>query len=175
VTKQNMATAEKNKKQAKTTKLSVCLEDQSLFHLNFLQKISNHSQLLHKPTILKYALYRYETLWLPLAAKHNREVLSAPLDIEWIWHCHMLSPRAYEADCERLVGVVVDHTLKKEAVFQRDQSKAKQYWSDRYPSERFLCAISRSDLPEVKSFESKLSYDVVDAASRQKHFYYQVS
>jgi len=51
--------------------------------------------------------------WLPLAAKHNREVLSAPLDIEWVWHCHMLSPRAYAADCERLVGVVVDHTLKK--------------------------------------------------------------
>jgi len=170
-----MATAAKNKEQATKIKLSVCLEDQSLFHLNFLHKISNQSELLQKPNILRYILYRYETLWLPLAAKHNKEVLSAPLDIEWIWHCHMLSPKAYAADCERLVGVVVEHTSKKEAGFQRDQSKASQYWSNRYPSEPFLCDFSRSDLPEVKGFESKLSYDVVDAASRQQHFFYQVS
>lgn len=30
-------------------------------------------------------------------------------DIDEMWHLHMLHPRAYAADCQRLMGQVMDH------------------------------------------------------------------
>ena len=42
---------------------------------------------------------RYEVLWLQLMKKikksKDREKLSPPLDIYWIWHVHMLNPTQY--------------------------------------------------------------------------------
>jgi len=68
----------------------------------------------------------------------------------------MLSPKEYAADCERLVWVVVDHSLKDKAAFQRDQSQASQYWESVYPSEPFMCDLNMSNLPELDSSHSLL-------------------
>jgi hypothetical protein len=38
---------------------------------------------------------RYEKCWLPLAAGYvgtEESALLPPLDVQWVWHCHCLSP-----------------------------------------------------------------------------------
>jgi len=47
--------------------------------------------------------------FLQLAARYPGVPLAPTLDIDTIWHLHMLSPRAYYEDCTRLFGTVLDH------------------------------------------------------------------
>ncbi len=62
---------------------------------------------LQDPKVLRNAVRRYETFWLPLVAEYgiqNDFQLAPPLDIAWIWHCHLLSPRFYIPDCKSITG-----------------------------------------------------------------------
>lgn len=60
------------------------------------------------PEKAQLALSRYEKFLL-LAAKHKGKPVAPTRDIDEMWHLHMLSPRAYLQDCQRLFGVVLDH------------------------------------------------------------------
>lgn len=51
---------------------------------------------------------RYE-MFLSLAAKHPGERATPTLEIDELWHLHMLHPVAYYADCMRLFGRIFDH------------------------------------------------------------------
>ena len=54
---------------------------------------------------MQLAIFRYETLWLPLLAKHPEEVdLAAPLDVAWVWLMHSLAPSKYGADVRDMTG-----------------------------------------------------------------------
>lgn len=162
---------------------SADLELQSLYHIEFL-KIVETKPHLKTPEALDYALYRYERFWLPLAAEYQqrndktsrREILSAPLDIEWVWHCHMLSPKAYVKDCCNVVGIVVNHTLKSELDFEFANKTAKAIWTIKYPNEPFdLNSENVFSNIDMRHFNSRISYDIVSASKRQSLFYYQVS
>jgi hypothetical protein len=59
--------------------------------LQFLNQVDAYGEVLYNPEVLKLAVARYEHLWLPLAAQ-SETALVAPLDIAFVWHCHMLSP-----------------------------------------------------------------------------------
>ena len=37
------------------------------------------------------------------------QALVAPLDIEWVWHVHVLSPKKYLSDVKLVAGHVVPH------------------------------------------------------------------
>jgi hypothetical protein len=54
------------------------------------------------------AIDRYEK-FLKLVALDPSRMVAPTRDIDEIWHLHMLSPRAYAADCMRLIGEIVDH------------------------------------------------------------------
>lgn len=54
------------------------------------------------------AITRYER-FLRLAAGHPGQPVAPTREIDAIWHLHMLSPRAYYEDCQRLFGEVLDH------------------------------------------------------------------
>jgi hypothetical protein len=54
------------------------------------------------------ALRRYEK-FLRLAAKHPGMPVAPTKDIDVMWHLHMMSPRAYYEDCQRLFGSILDH------------------------------------------------------------------
>ena len=162
------------------TKISfgVNLVDASLKHINFLYAVDERPYL-YMDTVLVDAVRRYEQCWLPLAAENNEKVLAAPMDIEWVWHCHMLSPLTYEKDCLATVGVTVNHKLMSEKERERSLETSKQVWTTKYPNEPF-------DLDKNKCFTSgsvvatgerttQISYDIVAAAKRQKVFNYQVS
>lgn len=47
--------------------------------------------------------------FLLLAQLHPGVALAPTKDIDVIWHAHMLAPRAYARDCQRLFGDVLDH------------------------------------------------------------------
>ena len=61
-------------------------------HLRFLRVVDAHADVLYDPRILRLAVARYEHLWLPLCAAQPKSTLRAPLDIEFVWHCHLLNP-----------------------------------------------------------------------------------
>lgn len=152
----------------------VDLIEQTFYHLEFLRAVNNNTHLSRK-AVLKRAVYRYEKFWLPLAAEHPNECLSAPMDIEWVWHCHMLSPKAYEQDCHSIVQKTVNHTLYHPDAFQRSRNKADSFWSDIYREPFYIDYSAVPDEDKDLNFSSSISYDILGAAERQASFFYQVS
>lgn len=56
----------------------------------------------------RIAIERYRK-FLGLVARDPRRPVAPTKDIDVIWHLHMLSPRAYYDDCQRLFGTILDH------------------------------------------------------------------
>ena len=158
--------------------ISVDLVDAARKQLDFLNTVNKHPNL-YSPTFIQNAIYRYEKFWLPLAAANKGKELAAPLDIHWIWHCHMLAPYYYEKDCMRLLsGVVVDHKLMSERVRRAALERAKVLWEEKYKQEPFDVNIDAE--PGVcngfhEPYKSQCGYDLEAAVGRQKMFFYQVS
>lgn len=126
-----------NKKNFKNKiKFGVDLIEASLKQLVFLNNVNKHTGL-YEEWLFKKAIRRYEAFWLPLASEHKKECLAAPLDIEWVWHCHMLAPLAYEADCKNIAGLVVEHKLMSEKDRTKSLEKSRKYWTAKYPNEPF--------------------------------------
>ena len=126
-----------NKKNFKNKiKFHVDLLDASIKQLSFLSTVNKQTSL-QEEWLYKQAIRRYEAFWLPLAAEHKKEHLAAPLDIEWVWHCHMLAPVCYEADCTSIVGKVVDHKIYSEKDRTKALEKSRKYWTAKYPNEPF--------------------------------------
>lgn len=58
--------------------------------------------------VAQNAIVRYKKFLL-LIADNPQRPFAPTRDIDEIWHLHMLSPRAYYEDCQRLFGEVLDH------------------------------------------------------------------
>ena len=156
-------------------KFGVELTDAALHQLSFLHEVDRYPALFYGPVVTQ-AIFRYENLWLPLAAKHALECLAAPLDIEWIWHCHMLSPLLYQKDCHVLVGCIIDHKLMTHSERSKSLEKAHKYWQEMYPNDPWQIDLHGENVnPKYTSTQRKIYYDVAAAVSRQKVFFYQVS
>ena len=86
----------------------------------------------------------------------------------------MLSPLNFECDCHEIVSTLVDHKIL--VGWQRDNGleKARILWTKAYPGEPCEVELNNPDF-DVPSFESKIHYDIAQACSRQRVFYYQVS
>ena len=78
--------------------------------LEFLKLVDDYPTLCKGP-VVKNAIRRYELFWLPFASRcgSSPALQAAPLDIEWVWHVHMLAPFHYEQDCLNIVSTVLDH------------------------------------------------------------------
>ncbi|XP_059140779.1 uncharacterized protein LOC131928710 [Physella acuta] len=157
--------------------INIDLVASALNHLQFLEECDKHT-VLRDERFLRQALYRYQYFWLPLAAKHKKKVLEAPLDIAWVWHCHMLSPASYCADCVRLLdGVIVDHTLERnKSTRSKMLQETKRLWEKEYPNDPFEMDLNTGFLiQQYKNGQTTFSYNILEAAGRQKEFGYQVS
>ena len=155
----------------------VDLETKAVYQIHFLNLVDRVDDL-KKAKNLARSLYRYEKYWLPLAAEYPDECLSAPIDIEWIWHCHMLSPRAYTKDCTAIVNMVINHAIKDLSEYKDAMERSQELWEKRYHEDRepFYVDFDRPFHTEIVSdFSSKISYNIIEAAMRQKDFLYQVS
>lgn len=154
--------------------------DQVSYHIEFLRAVDNLPELKTQQC-LELAAYRYEKYWLPLAAQYSKTKLVAPLDIGWMWHCHMLSPLSYIQDCTSLVGKVVSHTLQADPVRAICRDRTRQLWSQKHDGEPFYLDFDetfdddRARKKALIDFRSKLSYNIVGASQRQRKFLYNVS
>eukprot|EP00898_Chlorokybus_atmophyticus_P007775 jgi/Chlat1/799/Chrsp104S01261 len=145
--------------------------------------------LLRKGPELSAALHRYEMYWLPLLAEETQAAdsdntsssinsltpttLAPPLDVQWVWQCHMLSPTLYASDTQRVFGRLLDHALLDVEERVRAQRRGRVAWEERYPGVPF--ELEGANLFEVVRFKSKFEYDIKGAALRQADFIYQVA
>jgi len=152
---------------------NVALQPQTLRHqLDFLRTVSDETAYLSDPNVVSNAVRRYERYWLPLAAESGSESLCPPIDVHWIWHCHMLAPYHYEQDCLRLVGKVVDHAVRPITQLVEQRRTTADVWRQKYNHEPFDVAGTR---PPAASYERLSSYDLAAAVGRQSKFFYNIS
>jgi hypothetical protein len=82
----------------KNITFSVDLFKLAKYELGFLSTVDLCASL-SEPTVIETAIRRYEQLWLPLiAAAKDSNSLAPPIDLSWVWHCHMVSPYNYRDD-----------------------------------------------------------------------------
>lgn len=166
-------------REASQLTFGVNLTDAAVGHLELLE-IVNEFPCLYCGPFKRRAIKRYEEFWLPLVAS-QKDYLAAPLDIEWIWHCHMLAPKSYIADCERMFGRIIDHKVYRMDEREMKILKSKELWEKKYPKEPFIV-----DLPDAENYgpnvdqkicthTSRFSYNIESATCRQGKFYHNVS
>ena len=149
------------------------LVNAAIAEYDFLRLVDKHPALYSSP-LLENALYRYETYWLPLCKDNPNTMLPAPLDIEWVWHTHILNPYAYRKDCQQIVGVVIDH--QPAMLRQNFINKARDLWQTKYPTVPFEVNLNEPNpAPLSPDYQRKSSYDIVNAAQRQRSFNYNSS
>ncbi len=98
------------------------------------------------------------------------------LDIHWVWHCHMLCPTLYHKDlAASSLGRPINHRPRDLAKLKELREITGREWARLYPEEPF----DHKQLEYVKmtseQLETKFEYDIAEAVSRQRMFYYQVS
>ena len=151
--------------------------EQVKYHLKFLQEVDAIPELKTE-RFRELAAYRYEKYWLPLISTYPQSNLVGPLDVEWMWHCHMLAPLNYSRDCTQRVGKVIYHKLRTERDRKECQERARFLWSQMYKEEPFDVDYNE-EMAEtnsrIRGFQSCFSYDIVAASERQSSFYYNVS
>jgi len=160
----------------KTIQFSIELKEKAINQLEFLEAI-NQLEPIFKGELIKKAIYRYEKLWLPFYASGLKALgfrANPPLDVEWIWHCHMLNPQQYFKDSMNLFGKILDHTNLTMKEIIAGQERIKPYWESRFQiAFDFLDSNSVDD--NYANFTSQIEYDLYEASKRQLEFYYQVS
>ena len=140
---------------------------------DFLRLIDKHP-VLYKSNVIYNAIYRYEKYWLPLVAEQGCRLLPAPLDVEWVWHCHILSPFQYREDCIKIVGKVVDHQPYK--LCETKKPLSERYWKEKYPNVPFDIDLNDATPFLIeKNYEQKSAYDIASATLRQRSFNYATS
>ena len=142
--------------------------------------ILNHNQSSIIPQISN-AIRRYRQCWIPFIQSHSSgprdDILFAPpMDVHFVWHCHMLSPLHYHADLEESqLGRAIDHRPSKSSELEKKREKTRPIWMEMFPHEPFD-PPPHDGLPKLAEDEAPaFAYDIERAAERQKVFYYQVS
>eukprot|EP00892_Ulva_mutabilis_P007881 jgi/Ulvmu1/5465/UM023_0001.1 len=154
----------------------------------FLRHVDEAGDILYDEEVVRLSVLRYEHLWMPaVAALPDGAVLVPPLDIAFVWHCHVLCPTRYFSDWQEITGSVPDYKFPDLAAptaattengLHVDLStKADALQSMWRSLERAISLPSRTYNVDhlAKLPTSCMSYDVASAALRQKVFFYQVS
>jgi hypothetical protein len=155
----------------KSITFSVDLVKSALYHLEFLDEIN--SLKFNKETIAK-AVYRYEKLWIPFYLKNNQQKLYPPIDVSFIWHCHMLCPTSYQ-DCCQQYDTLIDYKLISEKERKQLQSETKPIWESNLNVSFDYSNLNSVNQEEFSLFQSNFDYNLIEASERQSSFYYQVS
>lgn len=88
----------------------------------------------------------------------------------------MLSPRAYSNDCVAITNTVVNHTLRSQHDYEAGLKKSQTYWAKKYQSVHEPFNVGYNVQYEIPSeYKTQITYDIAEAARRQKSFFYQVS
>uniref|UniRef100_A0A0D6QZY7 Glycine-rich domain-containing protein-like n=1 Tax=Araucaria cunninghamii TaxID=56994 RepID=A0A0D6QZY7_ARACU len=151
--------------------------------LVFLATVDRNRCLYEGPALHR-AILRYEQCWLPLFAKHTEcgtaeFHMVAPLDCEWIWHCHRLNPVQYAKDCEKIYGRIVDASFVESSTKDLARKQTAEIWKISYPEEPYEVDLSHcvswNGAQETFQSSHKIEYDLAEAVKRQSTFFHQVS
>ena len=153
----------------------VDLVEASQAEYDFLLEVQS-LDYLRNDIVLQHAIRRYITLWLPLAAAHSDTCYSLrpPIDIAWVWHCHMLAPHKYAKDCHNLFGKLIDHCVVT-SVSAYDMTR--KLWSQFYHTDPFELSeeIKNGKCPPISSDSlCNISHDLLAAIRRQQDFVYNI-
>lgn len=132
------------------------------FLLNFIKKIDQLN--LYEGVSFHRALYRYEQIWLCILKNNNeKKFIVPPLDVQYIWYLHILSPTSYVD-----FGYPMDYLMK---IQSNEIQNSNEVW------EKFsnMPYDYTKDESRQETFKSKIKYDFISASLRQRLFVYQVS
>eukprot|EP00898_Chlorokybus_atmophyticus_P007520 jgi/Chlat1/776/Chrsp104S01305 len=107
--------------------------------------------LLEDGLELTAALHRYEAYWLPLLASVSTKptTIAPPVDVQWVWQCHMLSPTIYVSDMQHAFNRVLDHALLEGGERLHAQQRGRAAWENRYPGVPFEQQLDGSNASSV--------------------------
>ncbi|CAE7523504.1 GRDP2, partial [Symbiodinium microadriaticum] len=137
--------------------------------IDFLQEVDKYPCLYANQQVLRQAVQRYEDIWLPLLAKKDPQArLVPPLDVEWVWHCHMLCPKAYREDAMNITGLSEppDHALMPRTgkEFTSAESLTSKLW-EKAGGGNYDIRTTLQNAPLQASYEGNASgkskYDIV--------------
>ncbi|KAJ7529008.1 hypothetical protein O6H91_15G030100 [Diphasiastrum complanatum] len=182
-------------KAATSLGISIDLVRAARRQLSFLRAINSLPFLYSGPAVDR-AIYRYWHFWMPLAADKtlcledqnaswSDQAFLPPVDVQWVWHCHCLRPRAYRNFClshfQRVIDLPFLHDPSNEAAARE---RCKQLWSERYPEEPYNILSNLSELSELKEcasqkttadlYPEKELHELVSAIARQSSFYTKI-
>lgn len=163
----------------------------------FLVEVDVYPCLYFNHSVIADAVYRYEHFWLPLllaTPQRVRASLAPPLDVHWVWHCHMLCPHRYTEDCVRILAAhgaplkgdtIFEHAVLTASACRSARAAAQPKWEAMFPAEPFdvtdrLRAASMIDTEttppaRAASKKSHIMYNIAASAERQMTFHYQVA
>ncbi|KAI6233015.1 hypothetical protein M3Y99_00962400 [Aphelenchoides fujianensis] len=149
--------------------ISIDLLTASQREVNFLRMIDRKAPVLYETLVVKNAIRRYEQIWLPMqkAKTGGMDAVIPPLDVHWVWHCHILSPTHYQEDCLAICGAVIDHKLLSSDEIQERYEHSVTQWNDFCQSNGhnepydFL----NSTAPPTDFYAQKSTYDIAAAIS----------
>uniref|UniRef100_A0A914CSV5 Uncharacterized protein n=1 Tax=Acrobeloides nanus TaxID=290746 RepID=A0A914CSV5_9BILA len=154
---------------------SIDLVQASINEAYFLSYVNESERFLFEENVLENAIRRYETCWLPMQAKNPNLELIPPLDVHFIWHCHMLRPLSYRKDCISIVGTVVDHKVFSNEKLNDNEIRncAKKTWQEFIPIEPY--DFDSQNYAVSGQYEQQSSYDLKSAVHRQQTFIKKIS
>lgn len=76
-------------------------------------------------------------------------IILPPLDVQWAWHCHCLSPARYREYCISRFGRLVERpAIFDDGNAEYASNRCRDIWTARYPSEPFDLEISSENEEE---------------------------
>lgn len=152
--------------------ISEDLKKAAFDHISYLKDYYDHPEHIQKQA-REYAVFRYETFWLPFLAENSDMDIAPPLDIQFVWHSHMLAPTAYASDCERLFGRILPSRVRERT--PQILKFSEQLWAKKYNSTMPFHLNYTTNIQVIPPYTSKIRYALAQAVERQAEFYYNIS
>ncbi|CAJ1400927.1 unnamed protein product [Effrenium voratum] len=157
-------------------KSQVDLVRAAVYMIDFLNEVDRYPCLYANHAVLQRAIHRYHNIWLPLLAGVDGPDLVPPLDVEWVWHLHMLCPQKYLAHVQRAPV----HRLKARSgpAWEAAKARGQGAWKLQTQEPFDVLPILAKELTVAEgstTWSSPISYDLIAAAERQMSFRYQVA
>jgi hypothetical protein len=155
-------------------KISLDLVRATQNELGFLMSVDAKREFLQDPALLSAAVQRYETCWLPMQVAEPDLTVVPPMDVYWVWHCHMLNPTQYRRDLMALFGAVVDHFYWSDRRSEPKVRRSAEKWRRFNPHEAYdikesaiFASCRQGSAPK---YQQQSDYDILGATVRQMRF-----
>jgi len=142
--------------------------------LDFLMLVDAQRAHLQDPALVSAAVERYEACWLPMQAAEPDVTVVPPMDVWWVWHCHMLNPTQYRKDLTAMLDMVVDHFHWSRAHSKLNLGRSVEKWRrfnvhEAYDVRESAIYASHQQAGSAQ-YRQRSAYDIVGATARQMRF-----